>query len=245
MFLNLFLPEASDPSTVHGLASCLALCFYLLLREDLCHSLGWDSLSLIGEAFCVIIWCGWEGNSTAFWLSLTLCLSQGYTFMGILTSLPRSWLLLLVFKLLLLFSANPLCFSAAASGFHYSRSKWQCRGPLGLTFPRVSHSHVSLHSAFSTSLKLPLHCSPKILVSSSFCSRRVGLRCVSLQVLLCLDFGRCNLPCNFSSIINSSKVIDFQFIQITLVVRVRVMTGPFDLKWEPSLPIFNWNIFIP
>ena len=51
MFLNLLLPEASDPSTIRVLASCLVLCFYLLLREDLCCSLGWDSLSLIGEAF--------------------------------------------------------------------------------------------------------------------------------------------------------------------------------------------------
>ena len=111
-------------------------------------------------------------------------------------------------------------------------------------FPRVSHSRVSLRSAFSTSLKLPLHCSQQILVSSSFCSRRVDLRCVSLQVLLCLDFGRCNLPCNFSSIIHSSKVIDFQFIQITLIMRVRVMTDSLDLKWEGLAYQFLIEIFL-
>ena len=43
MFLNLLLPEASDPSTVHGLASCLALCFYLYFTSKV------SSISIIRQ----------------------------------------------------------------------------------------------------------------------------------------------------------------------------------------------------
>lgn len=85
---------------------------------------------------------------------------------------------------------------------------------------RRLHSHASPQPASNSVSKLPL--SIPVYGSSSFCFRSVDLSCLWTHHLS--RFGCYGLPCDPSSLMSPRKFVDFEFVQLFLVIRAGMLT---------------------
>ena len=128
----------------------------------------------------------------------------------------------------------------------FNMSTWLCPSKIHKSMalllpPEISHSHTRPHLISSSSSKLPFKCSHQFIIPAALVPFRL-VSAVILCIHLSLQISGCSLPWELDSLNDPRKVINFQFVQLFLIEKTRMMISKLFMcqSWKCKSP---WFIF--